>query len=222
MKDSLDEVGPTGLQWNRRDFVRTTLAVGAAGLASGCTDLDTADAAAALPEQVGPEAMAAEVEAKLQDNIFTRLLNVQPHLPGHGHATNLSGSRMPDEVIRAMQEANEYFVQIDELIVAAGERAAQVVKAEAAMITSGATGGLLLGTAACLTGKDREKMRALPHPTWTKREVIIQETHRFPYDHAMRAAGATLVEVENRDQLMNAIGESTALLFGLPEHEIHA
>ena len=91
-----------------------------------------------------------------------------------------------------MQEANGYFVQMDELTVAAGERAAQVVKAEAALITSGASGALLLGTAACLTGNDREKMRALPHPTWTKREVIIQKTQRYAYDHAMRAAGATL------------------------------
>ena len=99
MKDSLDNVGPMGLQWNRRDFVRTTLAVGAAGLAGGCTDRDAGEAAAALPEQMGPEAMAAEVEAKLQDNIFTRLLNVQPHLPGHGYGTNVGGCRMPDEVI---------------------------------------------------------------------------------------------------------------------------
>ncbi len=127
---------------------------------------------------------------------------------------------MPDEVIAAMQEANGYFVHMDELNVAAGRRAAEVVRAEAALITSGATGGLLLGTAACLTGNDTEKMRALPHPTWAKREVIIQKTQRYSYEHPMRASGATLVEVENRDQLLNAISENTAMLFGLPEHEI--
>ena len=107
---------------------------------------------------------------------------------------------------------------MDELTVAAGQRAAEVVKAEAALITSGASGGLLLGMAACLTGTDEEKMRALPNPTWAKRECIIQKAHRYPYDFALQAAGATLIEVEGRTQLMNAIGDNTALIFGLPRH----
>ncbi|HAK57231.1 MAG TPA: selenocysteine synthase, partial [Acidobacteria bacterium] len=120
------------------------------------------------------------------------------------------------EVVAAMQEANDYFVQMDELQVAAGRRAAEVVKAEAAVITSGGTGALMLGAAACLTGTDTEKMRALPHPTWARRECIIQKAHRYMYDRALRSAGVTFVEVEGREQLMNALGESTALLFGLP------
>ena len=125
---------------------------------------------------------------------------------------------MPTEVIEAMQEANDYFVMIDELTVAAGKRAAEVVRAEAALITSGASGGLLLGAAACLTGNDEEKMRALPNPTWMKRECIIQKAHRYPYDFALQAAGATIVEVEGRAQLLNAISERTAFIFGLPRH----
>ena len=219
MNESPDGLGLSQLKWNRRDFFRTTLAAGAVGMASGCAPEDTAETAAGVGEPAAgsePE----EIEAKLQDNVYTRLLNVQPHVPAHGYGTNSGGCRMPDEVIAAMQEANEYFVHIDELNVAAGRRAAEVVRAEAALITSGATGALLLGTAACLTGNDTEKMQALPHPTWNKREVIIQKTQRYPYDHGMRAAGATLVEVENRDQLLNAIGENTAMIFGLPEHEV--
>ena len=220
MKKSTDKLRLSELKWNRRDFFRTTLAAGAVGLTSGCVDPDTGETAAAPGGQVGPQATPEEIERKLQDNVYTRLLGVQPHVPAHSYPTNSGGCRMPDEVIAAIEEANGYFVQMDELNLAAGRRAAEVVKAEAALITSGATGGLLLGTAACLTGNDTEKMQALPHPTWAKREVIIQKSQRYSYDHAMRAAGATLVEVENRDQLLNAIGENTAMIFGLPEHEL--
>ena len=195
--------------WSRRAFMGATVA----GLATACTR------ARAVDDAAGDEAAAAELEAELESgNIYMRLFDMKPHLPAHGHATKLGGSRMPAEVVEAMQEANHYFVLMDELAIHAGEKAAKILKAEAALITSGASGGLLLGTAACLTGDDEEKMRALPHPSWSKRECVIQKSHRYMYDHALRAAGAELVEVEGRDQLMNAIGENTALIFGLPPH----
>ncbi len=49
----------------------------------------------------------ALIEAKLKDNIYTRLLGVRPHLPAHPNITRLSGSRMSREVMEAMLEANE-------------------------------------------------------------------------------------------------------------------
>jgi len=172
---------------------------------------------AEAPRTASVEATIADIERRIEsDNIYTRLLGVRPHLPGHGHGTRLGGCRMPAEVIEAMQEANDYFVQMDELQLAAGKRAAEAVKAEAAVITSGGAGALLLGAAACLTGTDEEKMRALPHPTWAQRECVIQKAHRYMYDRVLRAAGVTFVEVVGREQLVNALGEKTALLFGLP------
>ena len=74
---------------------------------------------------------------------------------------------------------------------------------------------MLLGAAACLTGTDREKIAALPHPTWAKRECLIPRGHRVVYDRAYRAAGMTIVQVDNKDQLRNAIGEKTAMIAGL-------
>ena len=47
---------------------------------------------------------------------------------------------------------------------------------------------------------------------------FIQKAHRYPYERAMLVAGATFVEVEGKEQLMNAISEKTAMLFGLPGH----
>ena len=217
--NSLDPSNPLDLSHpglSRRQFIGATVAFGVVASACGGTSTETEAESTAAPN---PEALAAEIERKVeQENIYTRLLGVKAHLPGHGHATALGGSRMPAEVIEAMQEANDYFVMLDELTVAAGKRAAEVVKAEAALITSGASGGLLLGAAACLTGTDEEKMRALPNPTWSKRECVIQRAHRYPYDFALQAAGMTLVEVEGRDALECALGEKTAMLFGLPRH----
>jgi L-seryl-tRNA(Ser) seleniumtransferase len=73
----------------------------------------------------------------------------------------------------------------------------------------------MLGTAACLTGDDPGKMRALPDTTGLKTEVVVQKTHRVNYDHAIRNTGVRLVEVETREELTNAIGDRTAMMFFL-------
>ena len=65
--------------------------------------------------------------------LYTRLLGVQPLLSVRGHTTLIGGSRMPAEVLRAMAEANDYFVDMHELNAAAGRRIAEVMKAEAAL-----------------------------------------------------------------------------------------
>ncbi len=146
------------------------------------------------------------------DNVYTRLLGVKPHLPGHDHETSLGGSRMPAEVIRAMAEANEYFVDIHELTKAAGRRIAEVTGAEAGLITSGAFSALILGAAACLTGDDPDRIDALPHPTWPRRECLTQTAHRFDYDRAYRAAGMTIVDKDTREEVAAAISDKTAML----------
>jgi L-seryl-tRNA(Ser) seleniumtransferase len=154
----------------------------------------------------------AYLEARLRNNIFTRLLGVRPHLAAHPNITRLSGLRLSREVMEAMLEANEFLVDMAELIDAAGKRVADVTGAEAGLVTAGAASAQLLGAAACLTGTDPEKIAALPHPTWPRRECLIQKAHRSPYDHAYRAAGMTLVEVETREQFMDALGENTAMI----------
>jgi L-seryl-tRNA(Ser) seleniumtransferase len=71
---------------------------------------------------------------------------------------------------------------------------------------------LTLGTAAILTGTDRQKIVDLPDLAGMKSEVIIQKAHRFGYDHAVRNCGVRLVEVETKDELEQAIGEKTAMM----------
>src|SRR5262249_158944 len=78
--------------------------------------------------------------------------------------------------------------------------------------TSGAASALTLGTAAVLTGMDRQKMIDLPDLTGMKSEVIIQKAHRFGYDHAVRNCGVRLVEVETREDLERAVNDKTAMM----------
>ena len=62
------------------------------------------------------------------------------------------------------------------------------------LVTSGSAGSLLLGTAACVAGKDPERIKNLPDLQGIKDQVIIQKTHRFGYDHAVRAPMEELLE----------------------------
>jgi L-seryl-tRNA(Ser) seleniumtransferase len=89
----------------------------------------------------------------------------------------------------------------------------------AAMISSGGAGSILLATAACVTGKDADKIRRLPDTTGMKNEVIMVRQHRMGFDHAARAAGVRIVEVDAVDQLRASIGPQTAMLFWVNIYE---
>ena len=62
-----------------------------------------------------------------------------------------------------------------------------------------------LGTAACLTGMDRKKIEQLPTLPGPQREVIIQKSHRYVFDQAVRSTGIKFVEVEGPDEMEKAI-----------------
>jgi L-seryl-tRNA(Ser) seleniumtransferase len=164
---------------------------------------------------LAPLSRATEPKPLYKESIYTRLLGVRPLLSCRGHTTIYGGSLMPPEVLRAMAEANDQFVDMYELNAAAGRRIAEVMQAEAALVTAGSFSAMLLGAAACLTGTDRAKIEALPHPNWPKCECLIPKGHRVVYDRAYRAAGMTIVQVDNKEQLANAIGEKTAMIAGL-------
>jgi L-seryl-tRNA(Ser) seleniumtransferase len=119
---------------------------------------------------------------------------------------------MPPEVMQAMLEANDFFVDMHELNAAAGRRVAELMGTEAALVTSGGFSGMLLGAAACLTGTDSERTEALPHPTWPRRRCFIQRSQSFSYDHAYKAAGMDIEYVETREELRERIDETTAML----------
>ena len=112
-----------------------------------------------------------------------------------GPSTRLSGGIMHPEVAEAMAAASQHCVDIAHLQARASQMIAEYTGAEAGYVTSGAAAGLLLGTAACVTGLDPGKMNRLPDTAGMKNEVIMARSHRNFYDHAVRSVGIKLVEV---------------------------
>ena len=133
---------------------------------------------------------------------------------------------MRPEVAQALVEATQHCVDMAELQGRASEIIAEHTGAEAGIITSGASAGLLLGTAACVTGLDPAKMNQLPDPKGLRNEVVIVRSQRNFYDHAVRATGVRLVEVGIADrfagagvrdteswEIADALNENTACVF---------
>src|SRR4029077_3606710 len=128
---------------------------------------------------------------------------------------NFGGALMPDQVVEAMQQVSLHSVSIEELQNAVGKKIAAMLGCEAALVTAGCASSLALATAACIAGKDHSAIVRLPDVTGMKNEVIMQKSHRFAYDHAIRNAGAKIVEIETIDELQAAISSRTAMLFFL-------
>lgn len=90
---------------------------------------------------------------------------------------------------------------------------AQLVGVEGALVTTGASGALLLGTAAVVTGGDRDRIKRLPDTTGMKNEVLLQKTHHSCYDNQLLDVGIKLIDVETADDVARAVNERTALMF---------
>jgi L-seryl-tRNA(Ser) seleniumtransferase len=143
---------------------------------------------------------------------FFRELGVKGFINAAEPFTALTGALMPAEVKAAWDYGVAKYVRLDELHDAVGKRIAALIGCESAMVTSGAASALTLGTAACMTGADREKARRLPDTSGMKNEVVIQKSHRYGYDHAVRNCGIRYIEVETREELERSINERTAML----------
>jgi L-seryl-tRNA(Ser) seleniumtransferase len=143
---------------------------------------------------------------------YFRELGVRPFINAAGTYTAMTASLMPPEVVDAINYASKHYVMLDELHDKVGERIAALVHSEAAMVTSGAASALTLGTAAVLAGADRQKIVELPNLANMKSEVIVQKSHRFGYEHAVRNCGVRLVEVETREDVDRAVNNQTAMM----------
>ncbi len=124
-----------------------------------------------------------------------RALGVRPVINASGTTTMYGGTRMRPEIMDAMNKAAGVMVNLQELNEAAGKVIADITGAEAGLVTSGASGGLVIQAAACIAGSDEATMSQLPDSTGLKNEIIIHNSHRFPYDQCYRAAGAKLVGI---------------------------
>jgi seryl-tRNA(Sec) selenium transferase len=140
-------------------------------------------------------------------------LGVTPLININGTVTVIGGSVMKPEVMELMRRGNEHFVLINELEIAAGKFIAKLCKSPAGytgLVTGGAAAAMVVGYAGMMTEDLEPRIKACPDVTgFPRTEVIIQKSHRYPFDHQIRQTGATLVEVETREEMIAAINPKT-------------
>ncbi len=147
-------------------------------------------------------------------------LGVRPFINCCSVRTMHGGSLMLPQVRAAMDAASRAFVNLDELMEAAGRRLAELTGAEWGVVTCGSAAAVALGTAACVAGNDPVKMLRLPFTEGMVNRVIIPRSQRFAYDQAVRMIGCRIVEVETREDVDRALEERVAMvvLLGKQEH----
>src|ERR1700751_2467265 len=191
-----------GSNWNRRTFLGSVAAL--AGLL-------------AAPKRLFASARktGAPVSGFGKTGNPYEELGVATVINCEGTMTMLGGSLPHPELEAVMTMAGRHFVSIPELEVAAGKRIAEMLKLPegyTSLVTSGAAAAIQSGLAGILTGGNEALIRQLPDLTGMKSEVIIQKSHRNPFDHQLRSTGIKLVEIETQDQLRAAVNERTAMM----------
>ena len=144
-------------------------------------------------------------------------LGVSPIINAQSWVTALGGSIMRPEVVQAMDDAANAFVDVKKLNLAAGEVVARSCGAERGLVTAGCSAAQVLMVAACMTGQSENNVEQLPDTTGMKNEVILFKGQRNRYDKAFVTAGATLIEYGSADSataddLVDAINENTACI----------
>ncbi|MGH9469498.1 MAG: aminotransferase class V-fold PLP-dependent enzyme [Terriglobia bacterium] len=187
-------------KWNRRSFL------GGLGVLAG--------SALSGPTLLAARGQKGAANLVYPNNVYEDL-GVTTVINGQGTMTMLGGSLIPPEVEAAMQAAARHYVSIPDLEVAAGKKIAQILKLPegcTGLVTSGAAGAIQCGYSGVLTGNNPDFIKQLPHLEGMKSEVIIQKSHRYPFDHQIRATGVKLVEIETREDFQKSVSPRTSML----------
>jgi len=194
-----------GSKWNRRNFL------GSAGAIAGL--ITTVGKSFGWARAASPSSTAISGFGQSR-NVYEEL-GVPTLINAEGTMTMLGGSLPHPELEAVMFLAGRHFVSMPDLEVAAGKRIAQMLRLPegfTALVTSGAAAAIQSGLAGILTGNNEKLIQQLPDLTGMKSEVIIQKSHRNPFDHQLRTTGVKLIEIETREQLRSAVNERTAMM----------
>ena len=204
--------------WSRRSFLAALGAV-----TGGLFDPSESNAASIFGKKHKPLMPAVDgspivpIKSGLGStgNIYAEL-GVTPLVNINGTVTVIGGSVMRPEVMELIRRGNEHFVLIDELEIAAGKFIAKLCKSPTGytgLVTGGAAAAMVVGYAGMMTEDLEPRMRAIPDVSdFPRNEVIIQKSHRYPFDHQIRQTGAKLVEVETREEMIAAINPKTVAI----------
>ena len=192
--DELAETTPAGV--TRRELFHIGNVLALPVLVGGVRG----DAEAAGPLRPGPE--------------IYQSIGVEPIINCRGTFTIIGGSVERPEVRAAMEAASRYYVQMDELADAVGQRLAELTGAEWGMVSAGCAAGLKLVTAACVTGGNPEKLQRIPDLTGLERsEVVMPSSSRTAYDFAIRNIGVKMIVVDTPEQFERALNARTAMIY---------
>ena len=146
-------------------------------------------------------------------------LGVRPFINCCSVRTMHGGSLMLPRVRAAMDAASRQFVNLDELMEAAGKRLAELTGAEWGIVTCGSAAAVALASAACVAGNDPVRMLRLPFTDGWVNRVILPKNQRFAYDQAIRMVGAHIVEIDSVADLEAALREPVAMVAILGTNE---
>ncbi len=142
-------------------------------------------------------------------------LGVRKFINATCHHTMFGGTLIPEPSLRAMRAAADHAVDMMELQKATGRVISQYTHADDGFIVSGCAAGMLVGTAAILTGSSRAKMEQLPYLEDGKNLCIAKRFARkidlndgteyvdHGYALAVQTAGVKFVEV-GQDEVVTA------------------
>ena len=144
-------------------------------------------------------------------------LGARPIINAGGNKTILGGSRVSPAVQAAAEAANRYYVEMEELLKQSGQALADILQAEAALVTPGCFSAMALSAAAIMTGSDPDRIKQLPDTSGMKNEFIIQKCQRYKYERALSIGGGKIIEAGDENdttvaQLEAAITSQTAAL----------
>ncbi len=153
-------------------------------------------------------------------------LNLPTVINASGKMTALGSSVLDEEITKAMIEAAQNYVNMDQLIESAGKVIAEKTGAEDGCPTSSASAGIVISVASLVAGKDLAKISKIPISEG-KNEFILQAGHDINYGAEVkqmiqlgggkvkRVGAANKVEV---DHIKNEINQNTAGLVYIKSH----
>ncbi len=189
-------------RWSRRDVL---LQGGVLSAAAAVAPLS------AMAAPAGVAAMPAGVVGPAAKNLFTEI-GLRPIVNARGTFTIISGSQSLPEVKKAMYEASQYYVQMDELMLAVGKEIAGLMGSPSAIVTTGCEAAIALATVACICGTDPERSQAMPYSK-ARSQVIVPKYSRNPYDFGVRMSGPEIVEVSTEEEMRAKMSEQTAMIY---------
>ncbi|MGL5514638.1 MAG: DgaE family pyridoxal phosphate-dependent ammonia lyase [Sporomusa sp.] len=144
-----------------------------------------------------------------------------------GKMTALGASAVQPEIAQALGAAAMDYVEIDELLIAAGQIIARATGAEDGCPTAGAAPAIAIAVAAVITGTNLTLAEALPNSDGLKNEIILQKGHAINFGAAIpqmiSLGGGKVKEVGQANlvekcHIEQAITDKTAALFYVKSH----